>query len=169
MYAYWKHVYAYAYVCMHVHSRLICVCIGFVCEFNGVNHMHVYACVRMYMSAWIFTSCLRTSKKHDRIHVLLVWIQGIWNMGIRPHCSDLWNSVSICTPVYIMMTSSNGNIFRVTGPLCREFTGEFPPQWPVTRSFDIFFDLCLIKRLSKPSWGWWFETPPRALWRHCNV
>ena len=22
-----------------------------------------------------------------------------------------------------MMTSSNGNIFRVTGPLCREFTG----------------------------------------------
>ena len=24
---------------------------------------------------------------------------------------------------YIMMTSSNGNIFRVTGPLCGEFTG----------------------------------------------
>ena len=32
----------------------------------------------------------------------------------------------------IMMTSSNGNIFRVTGPLC----GEFPTQRPVTRSFD---------------------------------
>ena len=26
----------------------------------------------------------------------------------------------------VMMTSSNGNIFRVTGPLCGEFTGEFP-------------------------------------------
>ena len=24
---------------------------------------------------------------------------------------------------YSMMTSSNGNIFRVTGPLCGEFTG----------------------------------------------
>ena len=38
-----------------------------------------------------------------------------------------------------MMTSSNGNIFRVTGPLCGEFTGpgEFPTQRPVTRSFDI--------------------------------
>ena len=24
----------------------------------------------------------------------------------------------------IMMTSSNGNIFRVTGPLCGEFTGH---------------------------------------------
>ena len=50
-----------------------------------------------------------------------------------------------------MMTSSNENIFRVTGPLCREFTGpgEFPTQRPVTRSFDIFFDLRLNKRLSK--------------------
>ena len=50
-----------------------------------------------------------------------------------------------------MMTSSNGNIFRVTGPLCGEFTGpdDFPTQRPVTRSFDVFFDLHLNKRLSK--------------------
>ena len=27
-----------------------------------------------------------------------------------------------------MMTSSNGNIFPVTGHLCGEFTGEFPTQ-----------------------------------------
>ena len=32
-----------------------------------------------------------------------------------------------------------------------------------------FFHLCLNKRLSKPSSGWWFETPSRSLWRHCNV
>ena len=69
-----------------------------------------------------------------------------------------------------MMTSSNGNIFRVTGPLCGEFTGpgEFPTQRPVTRSFDVFFDLRLNKRLSKQPWGWWFETPSWSLWRHCN-
>ena len=41
------------------------------------------------------------------------------------------------------MTSSNGNIFRVTGHLCGEFTGEFPAQRPLTRSFDVFFDLGL--------------------------
>ena len=29
--------------------------------------------------------------------------------------------------------------------------GEFPAQRPVTRSFDVFFDLCLNKRLSKQS------------------
>ena len=46
--------------------------------------------------------------------------------------------------------------------------GEFPSQRPVTRSFDVFFHLRLNKRLSKQSWGWWFETPSRSLWRHCN-
>ena len=34
-------------------------------------------------------------------------------------------------------------------------TGEFPSQWPVTRSFDVFFDLCQItwlpaRRASRP-------------------
>ena len=55
-----------------------------------------------------------------------------------------------------MMTSSNGNNFRLTGSLCGEFTGpgEFPTQRPVTRSFDVFFDLRLNKRLSKQPWGW---------------
>ena len=47
-------------------------------------------------------------------------------------------------------------------------TGEFPAQRPVTRSFGVFFDLRLNKRLSRQSWGWWFETPSRPLWRHCN-
>ena len=47
--------------------------------------------------------------------------------------------------------------------------GELPAQRPVTRSFDVFFDLRLNKRLSKQSGGWWFETPSRPLWRHSNV
>ena len=69
-----------------------------------------------------------------------------------------------------MMTSSNGNIFRVTGHLCGEFTGpgEFPTQRPVTWSFDVYFDLRPNKRLSKQSWGWWFETLSSPLWRHRN-
>ena len=69
-----------------------------------------------------------------------------------------------------MMTSSNGNIFRVTGPLCGEFTGH---RWiPLTKAsdagFDVFFDLRMNKQLSKQSWGWWHETPSRSLWHHCN-
>ena len=48
-------------------------------------------------------------------------------------------------------------------------TGEFPAQRPVTRSFDVFFDVRLKKRLSKESWGWWSETPSLPLWRHSNA
>ena len=75
------------------------------------------------------------------------------------------------TWTYSRMTSSNGNIFRVPGHLCGEFAGypEFSTQKPVTRSFYVFFDLRLNKRLSKQSWGWWFETPSRPSWRHCNA
>ena len=75
-----------------------------------------------------------------------------------------WNVSPICCVVHtyhsfdgVMMTSSNGNIFRVTGPR------------PVTRTFDVFFDLRLNKRLSKQPRGWWFETQSWSLWRHCNV
>ena len=68
-----------------------------------------------------------------------------------------------------MMTSSNGNIFRVTDLLCGEFTGHLwiPAQKSVTWSFGVFFHLRLNKRLSKQSWGWWFERPSRSLWRNC--
>ena len=46
--------------------------------------------------------------------------------------------------------------------------GEFPTQRPVTRSFDVYLDLHSDKRLSKQSWGWWFETLSHSLWRHRN-
>ena len=95
-------------------------------------------------------------------------------LGIEAHDTPLQECIYMYIEMrlnYIMMTSSNGNIFRITGPLCGEFTGpgEFPAQRPVTRNFDVFFDLRLNKWLSKQSWGWWFETLSWSLWRHCNV
>ena len=47
-------------------------------------------------------------------------------------------------------------------------TGEFLSQRPVTRGFDVFFDLHLSKQLSKKSRRRWFETTWRWLWRHYN-
>ena len=63
---------------------------------------------------------------------------------------------------------------------------HFPRNWPFARGIHrssvnsphkdqwrgaliFFFDLHLNIRLSKQSWGWWFETLSRPLWRHCNV
>ena len=45
---------------------------------------------------------------------------------------------------------------------------DFPSQSPVTQSFDVSFDVRLIKRLNKQSRCWWFETPWPSLWRHSN-
>ena len=61
---------------------------------------------------------------------------------------------------------------------------HFPRYWPFVRGIHrspvnsrtkasdaelwCFIHLCLTKRLSKQSWGWWFGAPSRSLWRHCN-
>ena len=52
-----------------------------------------------------------------------------------------------------------------------KFTGYqwIPSHTPLTRSFDVFFDLRLNNRSSKQSWCRWFETPSCSLWRHCNA
>ena len=61
--------------------------------------------------------------------------------------------------------------FSALLPICAgnsPVTCEFPAQRSVTRNFDVFLDLRLNERLSKQSLVWWFETPPRPLWSHCN-
>ena len=91
---------------------------------------------------------------------------------IKHMLGELWiNNIRSSNVIYSMMTSSNENIFRVTGHLCGESTGPrwIPVQRPVTRSFEVFFDLHPNKRLSKQWWGWWFETPSSPLWRHRNA
>ena len=67
------------------------------------------------------------------------------------HCIIRSVSHTFVTPVGIqcMMPSSNGNIFRVTGPLRGESTVR-----PLTRSFDVFFDLRLKKTVEQT-----IETP----------
>ena len=69
-----------------------------------------------------------------------------------------------------MTMSYNGNIFRVTGSMCGQYTGQrwIPLTRPVMLSFGVFFDLRLNKRLGKQPRRQWFETPSHSLWRHCN-
>ena len=111
------------------------------------------------------------------------WNCFIWKFLISHRCSspkdpNQYKEVSSSKWYYTevrfhpMMTSSNGTIFRVTGHFCGEYTGH---QWIphtqrlVTRSFDVFFDLHINKRLITRWWGCWFETLSCSLWRHCNA
>ena len=109
-----------------------------------------------------------------KIYVAIFHIYSVMLLQRSNFCPNPHNGHPISRPwygVFSLWRHQMENIFRVTGPLCGEFTGpgEFPTQRPVTRSFDVFFDLCLNKRLSKQSWGWWFETQSWSLWRHSNV
>ena len=72
----------------------------------------------------------------------------------------------------ICMMKSNGNISALLA-ICAVWINGRGPRWiprtkPVTRSFDVLFDLRLNKRLSKQSRGWWFDTLSCPLWRQCN-
>ena len=81
------------------------------------------------------------------------------------------NFVEWFVKVFIMMTPSNGDIFRVTDSLCGEFTGH--PWISLTKASDAELCFCLDlrqnKQLSKQSWGWWFAMPSPSLWRHCKA
>ena len=81
----------------------------------------------------------------------------IWKVPMRFHPYAWWRHQMETFSGLLDLCSGNSPV-----------SGEFPSQRPVMRSFDAFFDLHQNKRLSKQSWGWWFETPSRPLWRHCN-
>ena len=66
---------------------------------------------------------------------------------IRPMCHKTWWRHQM-EPFSALLAICAGN-----SPV----PGEFPAQRPVTRSFDVLFDLRLIKRLPKQSWGWWLR------------
>ena len=92
---------------------------------------------------------------------LLLAIEYLWHVGPFLYMTQQWNMTLYMSRSFAMtetlpshrwkldlgmMTSLNGNIFRVTGHLCGEFTGPrwIPAQRPVTRSFDVFF-ICVWK------------------------
>ena len=113
----------------------------------------------------------RPYMSHFLLTMFVIWLAGVVNgTQIKDHFETISiNCFQTCMLPY-MMASSNGNIFRVTGHLCGEFTG---PRWiPRTKASDAelwcFFYLRPNILLSKQSWGWWIETPSHPLWRLCN-
>ena len=89
--------------------------------------------------------------------------------GMQDHCCLHWNC-----KLYQFIPWWRHQMETFSAPLAicagnSPVPGEFPTQRPVTRSFDVYFDLRPNKRLSKQSWGWWFDTLSCSLWRHCNA
>ena len=103
------------------------------------------------------------------IHIHVATLNWIMIIGSGVACRLLVVKLSITWWRHQMET------FSALLTLCARnspVTGESPSQRPVTQwrgalMFPLIF--ALNKQLSKQSWGWWFETPSRSLWRHCNV
>ena len=94
-----------------------------------------------------------------------------WYWANETHEVTLKSSGNIGRYLIIAWWHHQMETFRALLALCEgnsPFTGKFPSERPVTRSFDLFFDLRLKKWLSKKSIRRWFETPSRPLWRPCN-
>ena len=78
---------------------------------------------------------------------------------MSPVCEYVWQHYMRWILMHAMMTSSNGNIFRVTGPLWQDSIGHW---WiPLTKVSDeelwCFLYVRLNKRLSKQTRCRWFD------------
>ena len=112
-----------------------------------------------------------------KITSLLLWVQSIirW-LVLGNSLVPNMRQIIICTNDDLVQYSHDDVIkmetFSALLAICAgnsPVPGDFPTQRPVTRSFDGFFYLRPNKRLNKQTWGWWFETPSRPLWRYCNA
>ena len=118
-----------------------------------ISNLDISYCPFPVISMWL---CRRVNQQHIDVHYSIQVASGYpfghlyKNPWWRHHMEIFFALLALCA----------GN-----SPV----TGEFPTQRPVTRRFDVFFHLCLNKQSSKQSWGWWFKTPSRSLWRHCNA
>ena len=112
-------------------------------------------------SLWYRVLCDLLWKHNTNMYIWFITYTQ-YRQYVRHYCVPFHGRVYHQMLPVFMMTSSNGTIFRVTGPLCGEFTGH---RWiPLTKASDAeywcFSLICaLYKRLSKQPWGWWFETP----------
>ena len=91
---------------------------------------------------------------------------------MRANCNKLWMEIHFHSRKYRSWWRHQMETFSALLAICAgnsPVPGEFHTQRPVTRSFDVYFDLRPNKRLIKQWWGWWFETQSCPLWRHRNV
>ena len=98
----------------------------------------------LLLSWYMLYTLTRKSAKHKRAHILLgtymlplcmKWLVGHLRKWREKYTGEIipWYGV-YKKRILPMMTSSNGNFFRVTGHLCGEFTG---PRWiPRTKASD---------------------------------
>ena len=126
----------------------------------------IYGCIDVHLALQNLNTEMKMSFWRN-FHQWLPWKLSFWQLSVQSltKISSKWWHFRFRCSVYLWICGKHDDVikwklFRVTGPLCGKspVPGEVSAQRPVTRSFDVFSVLRLNKRLSKQSWGWWFET-----------
>ena len=153
----------------------ICCILGSVASSKLTTHTRVYRshCIFVTYENNILTLLWRNSVYFSRFHFRIQGHIVPWSYSLLLFFFRLGSTNSLATPEVIMsslmMTSSNGNIFRVTSYLCGEFTRH---RWiPCTKASD------------RELWCFLWSPPEitveqtiarlviwdaSSLWRHCN-
>ena len=106
-------------------------------------------------------------RKHQK-YTSLAFVWGIHRWPVNsPHKGPVTRKIVpfgdvIMKPLWVYVSITHDDVIKWKHYLCywpfcagnSLVTGKFPSQRPVTRSFDVFHDLCLNKRLSEQWWGW---------------
>ena len=129
---------------------------------NGFNKC-LYYCHFSNSSADISLYCDNISIVTDLIRLL--WTFRWWSTD--------WEFPEDLQDLRLWFTRSRHQMktFSMLLALCEgnpPVTGGFPSQGTVARSFDVFRDLCLNKRLSKRAGQHGYEMPLHSLWCQCN-
>ena len=133
-------------------------------EIFQVSDVYLTVCLKLHTSQGCF--CPQTFFRDTKLNMLS------WNSLASGLHYQLALSAGVFHALWLIAWWRHQmEIFSALLAICAgnsPVTGEFPTQRPVTRSFDVYFDLRPKERLSKQWWGWWFETLSRSLWRHRN-
>ena len=168
---------------------------GLICSaFNSLrrrrNRRHIaddsFKCIFWNENVWLSIKISLKFVPRHPINIIQALVQILaWRRPVnKPLCEPMM--VSLVTQIYVtrpqlVKRKDYLNWYWSNHTIChwhwhcpdtgwRHKLEHFPRYWPfvrgIHRSFDVFFDLRLNKRLSKQSWGWWYETSSRPLWRH---
>ena len=136
-----------------------------------------YISFSIIFQQWDVAGSWNHSAGMKRAHLAkkLIWHREQWHQ--QPWCYYHWQLIYWGVSLHLTSSLNHDDVIKMDTfsallAICTgnsPVTGEFHAQRSVTRSIVVFFDLRLNKRLSKKSWGWWFQTTSRPLRRHCKV
>ena len=129
---YWRLSDEQIHECRYLFFNLFFPDINFIVQFNHDGHAYYWDVYVHEYPFWIMDFGFVHSQAIV-IECLIGYCPGLFPM----RCSISWNKTQTQIIIHLMMTSSNGNIFRVTGPLCGEFTGH---RW-ISRTKAIYAEL----------------------------